>query len=318
METLGGRALAVLLLLWSRPTPGIAQDLTPRAYLLTPVSSNAVTLTYAFSKGDITFDPTLPITDARGTIHTPVTSYYHAFDFFGRSANISGSLAWANGNFSATVAGTGRDAHRQGLMDSTVRFAVNLLGGPALSLGEYVKTPPATNVLGASVRVVAPTGQYVKTRAINPGANRWAFKSEIGFSHRFKRLIVDAYGGVWLFTENDDYLAPSPDVPGSVRQQSPIGSFEGHVSYDVKPRFWVSLDANYWRGGQTTVNGVRSLTSLQSNSRLGVTGAVPFSSHQSLKCSYSDGVITRVGGRFRVFSAAWQYSWVGRPFRRTS
>ena len=33
-----------------------AQDLTPRAYFPTPVSSNAVILTYAFSDGDVVFD----------------------------------------------------------------------------------------------------------------------------------------------------------------------------------------------------------------------------------------------------------------------
>jgi hypothetical protein len=41
-----------------------AQDLTPRAYFPTPVSSNAVILTYAFSDGDVVFDPTLPVTDS--------------------------------------------------------------------------------------------------------------------------------------------------------------------------------------------------------------------------------------------------------------
>jgi hypothetical protein len=313
-----GRCLfAVAFLVYSLPALCAAQDLTPRAYLVTPVSSNAITLTYAFSNGDITFDPTLPIADASGTLHTPVLSYYHAFDFFGRSANVSGSLAWVSGSFRASVAGADRTVHREGLMDSTFRAAVNLMGGTALPVSEFVKTRPSKNVIGASLRIVAPTGQYVNTRAINPGAHRWGFKPEVGFSHRARRLIVDAYSGVWLFTANDDYFAANEDSVGSVRKQSPIGSFEGHVSYDVNPRLWISLDINYWYGGRTTVNGERNLTSLQSNSRIGVTGAIPVSRHQSLKCSFSDGVITRVGGRFKVLSMAWQYSWVGLSFRRT-
>ena len=74
------------------PAVCTAQDLTPRAYLPLPVSSNAVILTYAFSDGELVFDPTLPITDATGTIHTPVVSLFHAFDLFGRSASVTGSL----------------------------------------------------------------------------------------------------------------------------------------------------------------------------------------------------------------------------------
>ena len=69
-----------------------------------PETSNVVILTYAFSKGELVFDPTLPITDATGTIHTPVVSVYHAFGLFGRSANVTGSLPFAIGDLSGNVA----------------------------------------------------------------------------------------------------------------------------------------------------------------------------------------------------------------------
>ena len=35
--------------------------------------------------------------------------------------------------------------------------------------------------------------------------------------------------------------------------------------------------------------------------------------HQSLKFSYSDGTYIRYGGNYQNVSAAWQYSWLGRP-----
>ena len=148
-------------------------------------------------------------------------------------------MAWVAGHFTGDIAGVGREAHREGLTDSTFRVAVNLLGGPALRVEDFLKTAPAKTVVGASLRVVVPTGQYVSTRAINPGAHRWGFKPEIGVSHRARRLILDGYAGVWLFTANDNYLADGPDDSGSVRQQSPIGSFEAHVSYDVTRRLWI-------------------------------------------------------------------------------
>ena len=46
-----------------------------------------------------------------------------------------------------------------------------------------------------------------------------------------------------------------------------------------------------------------------------VTGSVPLTRRQSLKVSYSDGVVVRVGGSFRILSVGWQYGWVGKSFR---
>ncbi len=166
------------------------------------------------------------------------------------------------------------------------------------------------------MKIVAPTGQYDPTRAVNIGTNRWAFKPELAYGRRFRRVVVEAYGGVWFFTANDNYLAKAGDVQGANRTQAPIGAFEMHVSYDVNPRCWISADINHWRGGRTSVNGVTATETLQSNSRFGVTGSVPLARHQSLKISYSDGVIVRVGGNFSVLSAGWQYAWIGVPFRK--
>jgi hypothetical protein len=316
-RTLMRQAAAIALFTGVFVAPAAGQDLTPRAYTLTPVSSNAFVVSDIFTTGDILFDPTIPVTDAHARVQTPLLSYYYSFGLLGRFANATVSQPWSSGDFSATVVGTDREAHRQGFGDTIFRFAVNFVGGPAQPLREFVKMPPPKTVIGASFRVVAPTGRYVPTQAINTGNNRWAFRPEIGYSRRVKRLLIDGYGGVWFYTSNDDYLAPAPGVPGSVRQQDPIASFEGHVSYDVRPRFWLSADINYWYGGRTTVNGVQSLTSLQANSRIGVTGSLPISRTQSIKASFSNGVITRVGGTFKVLSVAWQYSWFGLPFRKS-
>ena len=76
---------------------------------------------------------------------------------------------------------------------------------------------------------------------------------------------------------------------------------------------WISADVNYWRGGARASMASRNNSTLQANSRFGVTGSVPLTRRQSLKVSYSDGVIVRIGGSFRVLSTAWTYGWVGKP-----
>jgi hypothetical protein len=53
-----------------------AQDLSPRAYVITATHSNAITLTCSFYDGSVLFNGTVPITGASGTYGVPVLSYY--------------------------------------------------------------------------------------------------------------------------------------------------------------------------------------------------------------------------------------------------
>ena len=294
-----------------------AQDLAPRAYLITPVHGNAVTLTFSFYTGSILFNSVIPVTDATGNPKLEILSLFHALNFFGRSANITAFLPYGFAHFQGNVTGTGKHGqiYRSGLLDAVFRFSVNLKGGPAMSPEEFRSWRQKT-VLGASLTVVAPTGQYDPTRLINQGNNRWAFKSELGFSQRRGHWVLDAYGGVWFFTTNPEFFSHNKFNPGTFTQsEAPVGAFEGHLSHDIKhnPRFWVSFDGNFWFGGRTSLNGVENPVTLQSNSRIGATVAVPITPHQSLKFSYSDGAYIRYGGNYQNVSAAWQYSWLGRP-----
>jgi hypothetical protein len=110
-----------------------AQDLSPRAYVITPLHWNAIIVTWSFYNGSVLFDGSVPVTGATGTYNVPILSYYHSFSFFGRSANITASLPYAVGNFQGTVLGAEKQLYRSGLLDSSFRFSVNLTGGPAMA-----------------------------------------------------------------------------------------------------------------------------------------------------------------------------------------
>jgi hypothetical protein len=211
------------------------------------------------------------------------------------------------------VSGEVTTAYRSGLLDSVYRFSINLSGGPAMPPGQFRSWRQKT-LIGASLKIVAPTGQYDPTRLINQGTNRWAFKPEIGLSRRWGHWMLDAYGGVWLFTTNHDFFSRNQYSPGSNTQtQSPIAALEGHLGYDLRPRLWASLDGNFWYGGATSLNGMQNRTTIQSNSRVGATLSVPASLHHSVKLSYSRGAYVRFGGNFRAIAVGWQYSWLGKP-----
>ena len=293
-----------------------AQDLQPRAYVITPVHSNAINLTYSFYTGGVNFNGVIPVTGATGTYSVPSFGFYHSFSFFGRSANIAVWLPYGVGNFQGSLLGTNRQIYRSGLLDSGVRFSVNLKGGPAMPSSEFMKWKQKT-VLGASLKVIAPSGQYDPTKLINWGINRWAFKPEFGYSQRFgNKWILDGYAGVWFFTTNQKFFSTPAPKP---QTQSPIGSFEGHLSYDAKKfrgkltPLWFSLDGNFWIGGTTSLGGTSNPATRQMASRVGVTAAIPLSRHQSIKTSFSTGDYVSFGGNYKNLSVSWQYSWLGKP-----
>ncbi len=223
-------------------------------------------------------------------------------------------LPYGSGDFKGTVAEAPKESHRSGTLDTVARFAINLLGGPAMSVREFGRWQQQ-GLLGVSLTVVAPTGQYDGTRLVNWGSNRWSFKPEIGYSQRWGHWLLDGYLGAWFFTTNPEFFSENSHYPGIRAQtEDPIEEVEMHLSYDFRPRLWVSLDANFWRGGTTSLNGVENPLTTQKSSRIGVTAAIPLTAHQALKLSLSDGAYSIYGGNYKSISVGWQYSWLDGKF----
>ena len=289
-----------------------AQDLAPRAYVISPIHSNAVVVSYAYFNGNLDLGG-IPITDATATANIPSLSLFHSMNFFGRTANFTATVPYGVADFSGEIRSNETDVHRSGMPDSVYRFSVNLYGGPSMDIREFAKWRQRT-IIGASFRFDAPTGQYDPSKLVNFGNNRWGFRPEVGLSRRMGHWIVDAYVGGWFYTDNPKFFSQNQYNPGIlIRGQKPITSIEGHLSYDVKPRLWVSFDGNFWRGGASSLNGVENSSTEQRNSRLGGTASVPITKHQSLKLSYNNGAYIKYGGNFQNVSVGWQYSWYGRP-----
>jgi hypothetical protein len=191
---------------------------------------------------------------------------------------------------------------RQGLADSRFRLSMNVRGNDAMRLREFVKAPPRT-IVGTSLTVVAPSGQYDRARLINLGNHRWAFKPEVGVSVPSGPWDVDAYAGVWLFTTNGDFY------PGGLtRHQDPVVALQGHVSYMFIPRLWLAVDGTWYSGGTVQVEGGEPIGAV-SNSRMGATLSLPVGQRQSFKVAYSAGVAVRTGTDFRTLAVGWQWLW---------
>jgi hypothetical protein len=259
-----------------------AQELEPRAYSLSPVGANFFVALVGNLSGAILFDPTVPITDARGDIDTLTLGYGRTFGLAGRLATVSIAVPCAVGNFEGMVLEASQSVRRRGFGDTRVKASWILLGGKAMTPAEFAAAPRKT-MLGASLTVQAPTGQYEPSRLINLGTNRWAFKPELGVAVPVKAWSLEAYLGAWFFTDNDAFY------PGaSVKRQDPLASLQAHVSYTFKNRAWLAFDGTWYGGGESTVDA-NPPSSRMSNSRIGGTFSIPVAARQSAKAAARTG-----------------------------
>lgn len=297
---LSWRSTAALLLLAGMIHTGHGQELEPRAYSPNPTGVHFVLGAYTRSMGDVVFDPSLPFSDVDATLNATTLGFGRTFGIFGRSANAAIAVPYVWGDVSGNVNEEARAITRSGLADARLRLGVNLIGGPAMTPAEFARREPRTT-LGASLTVIAPSGQYDPSKLINISANRWSFKPELGLSIPWRRWYLDAYAGVWFFTDNDDYFG------GNHRSQEPMATFQLHASYTFRPGLWLAFNSTWYDGGRTELNGVRN-DDRQSNARIGATLSIPVLRQHSLKLSFSDGAVTRVGGDFSTYGIAWQYT----------
>ena len=278
-----------------------AQEMEARAYSRSPVGANLVLFTYSYQTGDVLFDPALPLTDVSVNINGAIVGYGRTFNLAGRQATASAAIPYVWGTVRGTVFEQQQEVTRSGLGDLRLRIAANIIGSPALSPQEFATRKPTT-VVGASLSIVAPTGQYDPRRLVNLGSNRWAFKPELGLTHPIGDWTLELIGGVWLFTDNDNFFG------GSLREQKPLASFQGHVTYTIRPRMWVAANGTYYTGGRTVLNG-RLNADLQNNSRVGATFSYPVSQKHSIKVSWAKGVLARIGGSLNTIAVGYQYTW---------
>jgi hypothetical protein len=281
-----------------------AQDLDPRAYVRVPVDATVLIAGFNYTYGSVVLDPTLPIKDLEAKVESPMLGIARTFSLFGLTSQAFVVLPYSWAQASGKVFGEDSSITRTGFGDTRIRVSVLLLGAPAATVEEFAKSSPQ-NVLGMSLTVTAPTGQFFSNKLINLGTNRWSFKPELGLSYLVsEQMLFDLYTGIWFFTNNDTFY------PGtSVRSQNPLVSFQTHISYNFNPLMWTAVDFTYYTGGQSSVNDVYQ-DDRQNNTRFGATFNLPLSRLSSIKLAYSTGAIIRIGANFSTISIAWQMAFL--------
>ncbi|MGZ8196516.1 MAG: transporter [Methylosarcina sp.] len=294
-------SLAVLAILGTTASSVCATDIEPRSYSNIPVGINFLLAGYAYTKGNVTFAPSVPIENGKMEIHSTVLAYVRSLDFWGKSGKIDIIIpeAWLSGQ--AEFRGEAKSREISGFADPIFRLYVNLFGAPALSMKEFANYKQDT-IIGASLAVSPPGGQYDPQKLVNIGTNRWTIKPEIGLSKAWGPLIAEVAAGVFVFSDNDQpFLA-------NTQEQAPLYNFQGHLIYSFGSSVWGALDANYYTGGRVARDG-KIADNLQQNWRVGATLSLPINKQNSIKISGNTVVHSRTDSFFDTIGITWQYRW---------
>ncbi|WP_168171911.1 transporter [Algoriphagus sp. A40] len=269
-----------------------------------PVGTTTAFTGFTFSRGEVVTDPTLPVQNIKAKVESLSFGVSHSFGFLGKTSQILLVLPYSWAQVSGDVAEQYTEITRSGLADMRFRFSTLLIGGKAGTVKEISQAPRKT-ILGFGLNIVAPTGQFFPEKLVNLGTNRWSFRPELGLSQPIgKRWLLDFYSGLWLFTNNNSFYPGS-----SVRSQEPMGTFQAHFSYNIKPLLWIAINTTYYLGGKSSIDSIYK-DDRQDNSRIGITAVIPTGRFSSLKFAASTGAVVRVGQDFNSFTVGWQKTWL--------
>ena len=283
-----------------------AQDIEPRRWSHLPIGANFAGAGYAYTTGNIYFDPTLNLQNVQFDLQTIAVKYIRSFELLGKSARVDLTQPYQFGHWTGLVNGVPDSVDREGLADTSVRFAVNLIGAPPLKgkeFAEYRAQADHETIVGLGLVVQLPTGQYYDDKLINLGGNRFTFRPQLGAVHNWGKWSAELTAAGVFFTDNNDFFN------GKRLVQNPLFAADANLIYTFRPGLWAATSFGYAGGGETSVNGISS-DNTQENLGWGFSLGIPLSRTVGLKFGYI-GTRTQVGTGFDsdTFAAAISVMW---------
>ncbi|MDH3788482.1 MAG: transporter [Xanthomonadales bacterium] len=291
-------ALAVCIF-WGGET--VAQDLTPRLYWPAPQGTKILVTGYSHASGNVLIDRSIPLYNVDSNINVGIVAYLQTLGLWGRTSNFLVELPYTWGNTKGFIGETPARRDFSDFGDFKFTLTVNLLGAPSLTPQDFLEFRANPRpIVGASLKVVAPTGHYDPNRLINVGANRWATRLQLGSVIPLSpSWLLELEAGVWFFGDDDEYLQ-------GAREQDPIYSAQVNFIKRFRPGLWASLDFTYFAGGRQTIGGER-LDDTQQNAKIGGTVVIPFAGRHAVKFGYANSAVTKYGSDFDQFLFTYQY-----------
>jgi len=277
-----------------------AQELTPRIYWPAPKGTRVFVTGYSHASGDVLFDSSVPISGADSKINSGILAYVQTLGLWGRTTNLLVQLPYAWGTTKGLLEGTPASRDFSDFGDLDVTLNVNLRGAPSMTREDFMALRADPHlILGASLKVIVPTGSYDPKRLVNVGANRWAVRTQLGAIIPLKpKWLLELTAGAWFFGDDDQFVTGR-------KEQKPVYSVQTNLIKRIRPGLWASLDLTYFTGGRQTIDG-NPLHDTQRNLKVGGTVVVPFRGRHAIKIGYGNGVITRFGSDFEQVLVSYQ------------
>lgn len=302
---LAGALFAIAPLVITLPaSSAAAQELEPRTLVNAPVGINFLLAATGYAYGNVLLEPSLPLENGSARVGTLGLGYVRTIGLFGMAGKIGLVIPAATGFWEATIGENDTSTTRTGFGDPALKLSVNFIGSPALTMSEF-RSYRQTTVVGASIVVSAPLGQYFPERLINLGTNRWSFSPRLGASRFVGRWLLEGYAAASFYTTNGDFYG------GKTLEQAPFYDVQAHAIYAIRgAEMWAAGSAGYGWGGRTTIDGVPK-SSIE-NIRVSATLRLPLARGHALKLAYINGFKTALGSDFDTFQVAYQYAWGGK------
>jgi hypothetical protein len=266
-----------------------AQDEGARTWLPVPARTGQLSVDGLITRGNQSLDPGVVVPQSNVNVNVGVLRYAqsfgarnHLFTGFGALpfGEVSGSLPVSNGTLQARSMGIG---------DVVFGFLFGLSGMPALTDSAYEEFHPGM-ALGVLVKAYPPTGEYADSEFVNLGSNRWAFVLGAPMSYAVAPSLRDAALLTFeLVPTVRLYSTNRSSFNAIVTGQAPIWNIEGHVTRNLDPAFWISLDGSARYGGATTADGGGNDNQQQAVA-LGASAGIALSGRGSIRLSYG-GVV---------------------------
>jgi hypothetical protein len=189
-----------------------------------------------------------------------------------------------------------------------LEFDINILGPRAQkNIPDVLRYEPGFSVdLLADLAV--PIGEYDSSKPLNLGQNRWYGRLGLPIIWQLgpwvpgRRTTLEFLPAVWLFGTNNDFV-------GQTLKTDPLFQLDAHLTRDLTEHFWGSLDAAWYNGGQSSINGVpgKKLNNLGFGLTLGYT----INDNLNLTVGYKSTVNDQAPGDLRMdsFMVTLVYGW---------
>jgi hypothetical protein len=249
-------------------------------------------------------DSSLPVEGANAEVEVAALRYLRSIDVFGKAGRFEVVVPYSSGDWRGVLDGVPRRRTVSGFADPRFKFGVNLVGAPALR-GQDFRGYRQRTIVGASLQLIAPLGQYDSSRLINLGSNRWTLRPQLGLSRVFSQhWSTEVTATAWFFEDNDDYY------DGQRLEQDPLYALQAHLIYSFRPGLWAGLAYGIADGGRSEIDGVQR-NDFQENQRWGLAFAFALNRRHGVKLAAVTGLSTRIGADADTVSVAYQYMWGG-------